>query len=143
MILSTAQSMQGAGSIGIGFAIPINRVKIIVNSIMNGKKLNRDIYIGMEVMDLEELDDATKNAYKIDDKDAGAIIGKIYRNSPADKSGLDVGDIIIKVNNELVSNKNDFLVQALDACVGDKLQIQVKRGDKILTKTLVVESARS
>ena len=143
MILSTAQSMKGAGSIGIGFAIPINRVKSIVNSIMNGKKLNRDIYIGMEVMDLEELDNATKKAYKIDDKAVGAIIGKIYRNSPADKSGLDVGDIIIKVNNESVNNKNDFLVQALDACVGDKLQIQVKRGDKILTKTLIVESARS
>lgn len=143
MIFSTAQSMQGSGSIGIGFAIPINRVKTIVNSLMKGQKLNRDIYLGLEVMDLEELDDATKKAYKIDDKDVGAIIGKIYRNSPADKSGLDVGDIVLKVNNEEVHNKTDFLVQTLDSVVGDKLQIQIKRGDKIITKTLSVESMRS
>lgn len=143
VIFSTAQSVQGAGSIGIGFAIPINRVKKIVNSLMRGEKLNRDIYLGLEVLDLEELDETAKKAYKIDDKDAGAIIAKIYRNSPADKSGLDVGDIVLKINNEPIHNKSDFLVQILDACVGDKLEVQVKRGDKIITKTLSVESMRS
>jgi S1-C subfamily serine protease len=56
---------------------------------------------------------------------------------------LDVGDIVLKVNNEAVHNKTDFLVLTLDAVVGDKLQIQIKRGDKIITKTLSVESVRS
>ena len=143
MIFSTAQNSQGSGSIGIGFAIPINRVKTIVNTLMTRTKINRDTYIGMEVLDLNELDDATKKAYKIDDKATGVIVSKIYRNSPADKSGLDVGDIVIKIDEEDIHNKTDFLVMTLDARVSQKLQISIKRGEKVITKVLSVESLRS
>ncbi|MCL5991543.1 MAG: trypsin-like peptidase domain-containing protein, partial [Bacteroidetes bacterium] len=49
VIFSTAQSSRGAGSIGIGFAIPINRVKKVVDIIKDNKKINRNFNVGMEV----------------------------------------------------------------------------------------------
>lgn len=80
IIFSTATSYQGAGSIGIGFAIPINRVKRIVNLLKSGRQLDRNFYTGLTV---DFLNNDYKRVYRTQ-RDEGIIVTQVMRNSPAE-----------------------------------------------------------
>lgn len=135
VIFSTAQSGRGAGSIGIGFSVPINRVKAIVEMLRAGEELDRNFTTGMAV---RGIDDALANALNLDRSD-GVIISDVYRNSPAAKAGLEAGDIILDIDGHRVVNEDDVLVVVNDGVVGQKLDFTVLRGTQKLKKTLTLE----
>ncbi len=127
MIYSTAQSSSGAGSIGIGWAIPINRVKKIINKMLS-KKLLRIGDIGISVFGPN-----SKQARLLDiNFDQGLFVREIRRNSLAEKAGFEVGDIILEIDGEKVNSISDFNVILMDTFVGDELNFKVKRGNKII-----------
>lgn len=132
MIWSTANSRAGAGSIGIGFAIPINRVKEIIRKLKKDKKINRDFYTGL---DIRAIDDRIAEYLDIDKKD-GVIVYSIKRNSPAEKSGLEPGDIIISIDGFRIIRDEDFYIVINDAETGDKLEFKVMREGKVKELTL-------
>lgn len=138
VIYSTAQSREGAGSIGIGFAIPINRIKQIVSELQDEGKINRAVYSGLEVDNIDENYIAN---YNLPDE-FGVIITRIYRNSPADKAGLEPADVIRSINGNPIYHSNDFLVEILDGRIGEEFKLEIYREGKILKKTLILENAR-
>ncbi len=138
VIFSTAQSNQGAGSIGIGFAIPINRVKNIVDKLKKDKKIDRDFYVGMDV---REIDEEIAKYLKTDKKD-GVVVFSVERNSAADQAGIEPGDIILAVNGEHVVKPDDFWVEIGDGTTGEKMKIDVLRGDEKLSKTLELKQRK-
>ncbi|MDQ1266638.1 MAG: serine protease Do [Bacteroidota bacterium] len=137
IIFSTAQSNQGAGSIGIGFAIPINRVKKIVDILKEDKSVNRNFDIGLNV---SEIDEATARYYGLKKKD-GVIITSIQRNSPVDKIGMEPGDIILEINNKKILRNDDVYIAIFDCIVGDTLNFVILRQDKKINKTLYLKSS--
>lgn len=138
VIYSTAQSNQGAGSIGIGFAIPVNRVKQVVDELVANGKIERAAFSGVDV---DNIDDNYKKLYKID-SDLGVIVTRIYRRSPAEKAGIEPADVIVGINGKPIYHANDFLVEILDGRVGQKFNLDIIRsGDKI-TKTITLENSR-
>lgn len=133
IIFSTANSQQGAGSIGIGFSIPINRVKNIIDRIKNYNKIERDYFVGIDVRDLDE---NIINYFKLNNKIKGAIVVQVNRNSPADIAGIEPGDIIIEIDGETVNKLDDFNIEIYDKAVGDKVKVKIIRDEKVISKVI-------
>lgn len=134
VIFSTANSNQGSGSIGIGFSIPINRVKEIVNKIKNSENIDRNFFVGLDV---REIDEQIINYFKIA-KTKGIIVLSVNRNSPAEIAGIEPGDIITEIDGNKVNKIEDFNINIYDMAVGDKVNLKIIRDDKEITKTMTL-----
>lgn len=136
IIFSTSQGRQGAGSIGIGFSIPINRVKNIVERLKSKKLIDRDYYTGIEP---RQLDEQLARMIKTDQTD-GVVVFGLQRNSPAEKSGIELGDIIIEVEGYRINRLEDYYIATGDSQTGDKLNFVIIRNGKTIKKSLVLEN---
>lgn len=134
IIYSTATDGKGAGSIGIGFSIPINRVRDIVKKLIDNKTLNRNFYTGLDV----KLLDKKLQAYLKLDIDRGLIVYSILKNSPAFLSGLEPGDLILSINDRKIIDQEDYIIAIYDNFVGDKINFRILRNGKELSKTLIL-----
>ncbi len=135
IIYSTAQGNKGAGSIGIGFSIPINRVKKIIELLKTKKVIDRDYYTGINV---RQLDEQLARMIKSDNTE-GVVVFGMQRNSPAEKTGLELGDIIIEVNGNKILTLDDYFIYAGDNQAGDTISLTILRNGKTLTKKLYLE----
>lgn len=132
VIYSTSQSSRGSGSIGIGFSIPINRVKRIMDRLKKDGSIDRDFWTGME---LQEIDEAMSRMYGLKANE-GVIISQIMRNSPAEDAKLEPGDVIVAIDGVRIHRTEDVKVAILDGETDSALRITVKRGDSEETMTL-------
>lgn len=137
IIYSTATNRQGAGSIGIGFSIPINRVKKIVELLKSKKELDRNFYTGI---DAREIDEGIQRYLGISEQ-SGVVVFGYQSNSPAEKAGIKLGDIIIAVDGEKVSKLDDYLIYINDAFVGDKKELTIIRDGKEIKRTITLEKS--
>lgn len=90
------------GNIGLGFAIPINKVKRIAAELKDKGKIDRDFNIGMGI---QSIDEGIAQYYKLNTT-KGVIVTQIINNSPSSKAGLKPGDIITKINDYSAGNEN-------------------------------------
>lgn len=127
------------GSIGLGFAIPINRVKMVLNELRKHGKIERNFWIGWEV---QTVDSRVARYFGLD-KAEGAIIADLKRNSPADRAGLKPGDIITEINGETVVNEDNITAILVDAHIGDVLKLKILRGGKTMSVNLKIEERPS
>jgi len=137
IIYSTATNRQGAGSIGIGFSIPINRVKKIVELLKSKKELDRSFYTGI---DAREIDEGIQRYLGISEQ-SGVVVFGYQSNSPAEKAGIKLGDIIIAVDGEKVNKLDDYLIYINDAFVGDKKELTIIRDGKEIKRTIILEKS--
>ncbi|MFH1052468.1 MAG: trypsin-like peptidase domain-containing protein [bacterium] len=135
VIFSTAQDQKGAGSIGIGFAIPINRVKKVIDILAKNKTINRNFAIGMEV---REIDDRIARYLTTNIKE-GVVIYSINRRSPAEDSGLEPGDIILEIDGTPVIKLDDYYINVYDGVAGQTLNLLVNRSGQKITKKLFLK----
>eukprot|EP00831_Metopus_contortus_P072584 TRINITY_DN66224_c0_g1_i3.p1 TRINITY_DN66224_c0_g1~~TRINITY_DN66224_c0_g1_i3.p1 ORF type:complete len:268 (+),score=63.44 TRINITY_DN66224_c0_g1_i3:180-983(+) len=92
--INTAILSKTGGNVGIGFAIPVNMVKTITTSLIENGKFERG-WLGIQMQDVDN-----KMAEKFGlIKDYGIIITKIFNESPADKANLQIGDVILEIND--------------------------------------------
>jgi serine protease Do len=132
VIYSTSQSTQGAGSIGIGFAVPINRVKKIAEQLKENGKIDRDFNPGLIV---QQIDDNIAKYFKLDKTD-GVVVIEVKSGSSAEKSGIEPGDIILKVDNTSIHKDDDLVIAISDGVVGQTLKIEILRSGETLTKKM-------
>jgi len=127
------------GSIGIGFAIPINRIKKVVNEIRERGSIDRDYWLG--ILDGQDLNPYIVRALNLK-VDKGVIITRLEINSPAVKSGLREEDVIIKVNNRTINSRQDLvtLLSNMELKVGDFLNFTVLRDNRELTIKVKLEA---
>ncbi len=138
IIYSTAQNSQGAGSIGIGFAIPINRVKKVMELLKRDGAIDRDFDVGLRVQPVDE-----KIAKYLELKKAqGVVISEITYGSPAERAGFEPGDLILEVEGQKINRDTDVDTIVRDGVAGQKMNFTVLRNDKKLTKTLVLEKRK-
>lgn len=121
------------GSVGIGFAIPAELADEVTQAIIKNGHVSRG-WLGVSIQDLTE---DMAEAQGMSDND-GAIIADVTENSPADKGGLQRGDIILSVNGQKVSDATSTtrLVGRLIANTSNKFDIM--RGGKRQTINVVV-----
>lgn len=122
------------GAQGIGFAIPIHLAKSIADQII-GKGYASHPWMGVY---LDTVDTQISAYYRLP-VDYGAIIMDVVKNSPADKSGIKRGDIIVEFNGEKITTADDLVVRVMRCKVGDKVRLGVVRGDQRLTIEVTLE----
>ena len=134
-IYSGSETM--TASIGLGFALPINRVKKIVRDLKEYGAVNRSFWTGLEVEDLNPL----IARYLGKNDRLGVIISNIEPNSPAEKAHLKVGDIIVEVNDNKISNTRDIwsIIENMDIKGGDNLKLKIFRDQKYINVKIQLE----
>jgi serine protease Do len=121
-------------SVGIGFAIPINRVKKILPDLKRIKDADRSLAIGLEVNDINWL---VANMLGIS-QDSGVIVTKIERDGAAAQAGLKVGDVIVAMNGYRVRSTADVrkLNQAFSKEKTSQIALRVYRDGRLYDVTL-------
>jgi serine protease Do len=122
------------GSMGVGFAIPVNRVKHIVDEVAQYGHI-RQIWIGFL---LQEMTPLLARSLGLEDT-RGVIVTQVVKDSPADAAGIKRGDVIIEVNNEPVRNIESAQKAIFGAEVGDRLDFKVLRQGKEKKLAVTVE----
>jgi len=124
---------ESGGSIGIGFAIPVNSVKKSARELIEYGKI-RQIWFGFKVQEINPLIASHLNLKSLD----GVLVNYIQRHSPAEKSGLQEGDIIHKINGNVIKDTRDAELAVSDLSVGDKISFEIMRDGE--TKTLFLKA---
>ena len=107
---------------GLSFAIPINKAKEIAYQLINNGKAIHPM-IGISLIDDSNFE---KNKYSVK-------VGYVVPNSPADKSGISVGDIIIKVGNKDIQTASEVISQISKNGINKKINILLKRKNKFIS----------
>ncbi|NQV17626.1 MAG: trypsin-like peptidase domain-containing protein [Armatimonadetes bacterium] len=116
---------ESGGNIGIGFSIPINRVKKSAEELIKYGKI-RKIWLDFEV---QELNPMLASYLNLKDQD-GILVTKVDVNSPVGKAGLKKGDIIKRINSNIISNFEDAQLAVSDIGVGEKIKFHILRDNK-------------
>ena len=122
------------GSIGLGFALPINNLKKGMDDLMGRGKVE---YGWLGVL-LKELDKATAREMGLEGK-KGAFIGSLYLGGPADKNGIQPGDFVISLNGRDVASLDQLVRQVGDLPAGKKAEFVVIRDGKTRNITVTIE----
>ncbi len=122
------------GSIGLGFAIPSNRIKRVLRDLEEYGEVNRRWTTGLVV---EEITPLVARYFRLSSTD-GVIVTDVEPGSPSDKAGIKVGDIITEVNGQRVQSDRDIwqVIDNSDLRGGDALQLKVFRGGRSMEFTL-------
>lgn len=119
---------------GIGFAIPINMAKNIIDQIINKGKIERS-WLGIGIQKLTpELAESMNIKIK-----TGVLINRVYENSPAEKSGLKEGDVIIECNGKKLEDPSDLQKIVISVPVGSSLELKILREGKEKVFTIKTE----
>jgi len=127
---SSIYSTSGGGSIGLGFAIPINRAKRVAEDLLAHGRVRRP-WIGAR---LEEA--RTDNPRDLIAR--GATVAAVVPGSPAEKAGLRRGDVITRVRTRNVRNRFDWDAALLDLRVGEQVPLVVRRGGSSVDLTVTI-----
>jgi len=128
---------RSGGYQGIGFAIPVSLAKKVMEQIIETGSVTRG-WFGVEVADI-----SPELAESLGLKGTrGAIIGAIERGSPAEKSGMKLGDVIVAVNDKLVANSTATLNAIASVPPGKSVPVKVLRRNQELNLDIMVGKRR-
>jgi len=120
-----------SGSIGIGFAIPSNSAKKVIEQLIEFGETKRG-WLGVriqvvtkEIADVEKLD-----------KPRGALVASVAENSPSDKAGIKAGDIILEFNGVLINEMKELPKIVAQTEVGKTVNVKVWRNKKKISKKI-------
>ena len=111
---------------GIGFAIPIDHARRIVDELIRYGKVRRG-WLGVSV---QELDVQLSRHFKLD-RENGVLVVGVADSSPAGKAGLKRGDIIIAIDDHEVKNKSDFRGRMASYTVSSSIRFSILRDGKV------------
>ncbi|WP_405731562.1 trypsin-like peptidase domain-containing protein [Streptomyces sp. NBC_00028] len=123
-----------AGSIGLGFAIPVNQAKRVAEELINTGKATHPV-IGV-TLDMDYLGDGARVGTKGNDGGAAVNAG-----GPGDKAGIKAGDVITEVDGQRVHSGEELIVKTRAHRPGDRLELTVERDGKEMTISLVLGSS--
>jgi len=130
--INTAIYSRSGGSVGIGFAIPANLVRAVVAAVKSGKTSFDPPYVGASFQAVTP--DVAESLGMA--KPYGALVTAIDRDSPSQKAGLKIGDVVISADGMTVDNPDTLGYRLMITGVGHKMPIQFIRNDVIHDTTL-------
>jgi serine protease Do len=119
---------------GIGFAIPINQVKKLVDQLEKYGKISRG-WLGVMI---QELNDDLARSFHLNNKN-GALISDVFENSPAAKAGLERGDVIIEFDGKKINQMRMLPSIVADTPIGKEVQLKTIRNGGERTLTVKIE----
>jgi Do/DeqQ family serine protease len=135
--LNTAIFSRSGGSQGIGFAIPVNMVKVVIASAKSGGTTVKRPWLGAKLQAVTP-DIAESLGLK---RPAGALVANVTEKSPAARSGLKTGDLIVAVDGQAVDDPNAFDYRFATKPLGGQAQLGILRGGKDMKVPVALETA--
>jgi len=134
--VNTAIYSKSGGSLGIGFAIPANMVRQVVQSALEGGKVHRP-WFGAK---LQTVTRDIAESLGID-RPAGALVKQMHKNSPAVRAGLRPGDVIVQIEDKAVSDPQAFRYRFTTRPIGESVDVIAIRDQKLVTVSVPLEKA--
>ncbi|HEX7360678.1 MAG TPA: Do family serine endopeptidase [Bryobacteraceae bacterium] len=126
MILTSGASFGGeGGNIGIGFAIPSNMVKTVMDQLIKNGKVSRG-YIGVS---LQQMDPALAKQFGVSSTH-GALVAQVVPGKPGAKAGLKPGDVIVAIDGQKVHGVTDTTLKVISHAPGSTITLDVVRDGK-------------
>ncbi|MDD4914496.1 MAG: DegQ family serine endoprotease [Methylococcales bacterium] len=124
--MNTAILAPSGGNVGIGFAIPSNMAIRLMESLIQHGEIRRGL-LGVTTQDLTP---ELINAFSLKNKH-GALVSRVEAGSPAEKAGLEPGDIILAINGEEVKSGGSQIRNTVGMLqIGDKAELDIMRGEE-------------
>lgn len=132
--INTMIYSQSGGSIGIGFAIPINIAVNIADQLITSGKIEHG-WIGIT---FQELDKERLEKLGIKNSQAGMLVLQVEKDGPADKAGIKAGDVFTRINNRDLMKSSDLTIIIGNTKPGDKVPVTILRDGSTLMKYITV-----
>jgi serine protease Do len=123
--INTAIFSRTGGNMGIGFAIPSNMAKGVMDSLIKTGKVVRG-YLGVSIQDVSA---EIAKQFGLD-KAQGALVSDVVAGSPADKAGLKTGDVILRYDGKEIENSTMLRHRVAETLVGKSTELEVQRDKK-------------
>lgn len=123
--INTAIFSQSGGNIGIGFAIPINMAKYVKESLISTGKVERG-FLGVKI---QELDEEMAKKFGLE-KATGALVSEVVEGSPAEKSGIKRGDVVLEIDDIKIKTFNELRNKIATIEPGKRVKIVLMRDKK-------------
>ena len=136
--INTAIATRTGSYIGYGFAIPVDLVKKVVTDLIDYGKINRG-YIGVKMRTVDEVVAKSVGLDKVE----GAIVHDVIKDSPAQKAGIEAGDIILEINGKKVSTSNELQNIIMLKKANEEVDITIWRDGQKLIKKVKLEPRNS
>ncbi|PZM96166.1 MAG: peptidase S1 [Actinobacteria bacterium] len=120
-----ATSGHGQGNIGLGFAIPSNKAKVVAEALRKGEKISHP-FIGVSVTRAPS---------------GGALISAVTPNGPAERAGLQTGDIVTRFGDKEINDSDELVAAVQSGKVGDRVQVTYIRDGETRTTTVTLAEA--
>lgn len=142
-VIGLNTAIAGGSAQNIGFAIPIDDIQGLIKSVLREGKLLRP-YLGVRYVTLNDdyayqFNLSTKRGAYVAPQSGG--VPSVISGSPADKAGIKEKDIITKVNNQSIDEKNSLVSALGKYSVGDKVELTIMRDGKEQKITVTLEAA--
>ena len=138
--INTWIAAPSGGSIGLGFAIPINNAKQIIDEFFEFGKV-RDGWLGVSMIDTTQYKDFFKDLGL--EGASGVFVANVYEDSPADDSGLRPGDLITSFSGISLSDTDSLSRIISNSTIGEPLPMTVVRQGKQVQLTVTLEERKS
>ncbi|MCK6371580.1 MAG: DegQ family serine endoprotease, partial [Gammaproteobacteria bacterium] len=125
--INSAIFSNSGGNIGIGFAIPVNIAKSIMNQILEFGKVQRGL-LGVSISDFNA---ETAKAYGVDARE-GALVQEVVPGSAAENAGVKVGDVIVSIDDETITGASKLRATIGVKRKGEKVRLKVLRDGKTM-----------
>jgi serine protease Do len=124
--------------VGYGFAIPINRIKKVIEILKKDGKIERNFWTGIRVQNVDE-----RMAKPLGlQKSEGVIVTDVEKNSPGDRAGLQPGDVILEANGIPIVNEEAIMEVIREAKTGDILNMTIHRDKNTMKIMLKLEKQK-
>ena len=122
-----------SGNVGIGFSIPSNSAKIVIDQLIEFGETKRG-WLGVRIQDV------TKEIAEVEklDEARGALVASVAANSPSEKAGVKAGDIILEFNGEKIKEMKELPIIVARTEVGKKVEVKIWRNKKEIIKTITL-----
>jgi Do/DeqQ family serine protease len=135
--INTAIFSRGGGSIGIGFAIPANMVRVVVASARSGSNVVRRPWLGARLQPVTpEIAESIGLRRPV-----GALVTQVSQGSPAARAGLRIGDLIVALDGQDIEDANAFDYRFATKMIGGSSRIRLQRAGRDLIVAVALEVA--
>ncbi len=131
--INTAILSRTGSYAGYGFAVPVDIVKKVVDDMIKYGEVQK-AFIGADIIDINSEVASKINVYEL----FGVVVSNIHSGGAAEKAGLRKGDVILKLNGEVINSRSEFDEIISYHSPGDKIKVTYKRDNKTIDKTFTL-----
>lgn len=131
--INTAIFTRTGGYMGVGFAIPINMAKVVMDSLIKHKKVVRG-WLGVAIQDITA---ELAESFGLPSTE-GVLVSDVTSNSPAEKGGMKRGDVILEYQGKKVEDINQLRILVAQTPVGTKASLKILRDNRPMNLTITI-----